>query len=202
MPRPIALFRSPPSRQKGVVATMIALVVLVITLLAVMALMRSVDTANSVAGTLAFRQAVLQEAERAYSEARAIPSIYLSPGSDKSNASIGYYASVQAASSDRPDIPAVLYNKTSDAFATLKTGAVNSGNVVTYVVERMCPNDGVATLTTCIVPGKAITGGTTSNTTTDPGIPFNTTGTAAAFRLTVRVDGPKNSIAYVQTMLR
>jgi hypothetical protein len=188
------------------VATLIALIVLVVTLFAVVALMRSVDTSNSVAGSLAFRQAVLQEAERAYTEAKTL-NVYTPPISNADNVPLGYYASVQTVSEVRTDVPKILYdaNPGNNYVGTkpLVVGAVDSGNPIHYVVERLCPLPNVdATLSSCIVPGKAITGGTSSNTTSDPGIPFNTTGSAAAYRLTVRVDGPKNSVAFVQTILR
>lgn len=191
---------SGPGRQRGMVATLIALVVLMVTLMAVVALMHSVDTANSVAGTLAFRQSALQEAERAYNQVKSL-SVYAPPLSDTDNASLAYYASVQPASEVRPDIPKALYDKTG-GYLSLDPATVDAGNKVYYMIERLCPALGAATLSSCIVPGKALTGGTSSNTTTDPGIPFNTTGSAAAFRLTVRVEGPKNSIAFVQTILR
>ncbi|SEM24557.1 hypothetical protein SAMN02800694_0341 [Luteibacter sp. UNCMF331Sha3.1] len=191
------------SRQKGMVATLIALVVLVATLLAAMALMRSVDTANAIAGSVAFRQGAMQEAERAYQDIRTkLDSTFTPPTSNSDAPSKGYYASLQTQSTERPDIPAVLYNKTAGAVVG-PMDDVGTGNKVYYIVERLCPASGVdATVTACIVPGTAISGGTSSNLTTDPGIPFNTTGSAAAFRLTVRVEGPRNAIAFVQTIIR
>jgi Tfp pilus assembly protein PilX len=198
----IASFQGGPSRQKGMIATLIALVVLVVTLIAVVALMHSVDSANTVAGSMSFRQAVLQEAERAYTEAKAL-SVYSPPGSDTDGtAQSGYFAEVQPASTVRKDLPDAIYNLDINKVHTLVLGTVDNGNNVYYMIERLCPAGGAATLTTCIVPGKALTGGTSSNTTSDPGIPFNTTGSAAAYRLTVRVNGPKNAVAFVQTIMR
>jgi len=191
------------SRQKGMVATLIALVVLVATLLAAMTLMRSVDTANAIAGSMTFRQGAMQEAERAYQDIRVkLDSTFAPPTSNSDDPTKGYYASLQAATSTaRPDIPDVLLNKTAGKVVPMD--ASTTGNTVTYIVERLCPTSGTeATVNTCIVPGTAISGGTSSNLTTDPGIPFNTTGSAAAFRLTVRVDGPRNAVAYVQTIIR
>ena len=48
------------------ISMLIAVIVLVATLLAAIALMRSVDTANVVAGSMTFRQGGVQEAEKAY----------------------------------------------------------------------------------------------------------------------------------------
>jgi len=184
------------------VATLIALVVLVATLLAAMALMRSVDTANSIAGSMTFRQGAMQEAERAYQDIRVkLDSVFAPPVSDVDQPTLGYYASLQPHTSlSRPDIPDVLLNLTSGKIATMADAGTQ--NKVFYVVERLCPAAGAATVTSCIVPGTAISGGTSSNGTTDPGIPFNTTGSAAAFRLTVRVNGLRNAVAYVQTVIR
>jgi hypothetical protein len=192
-------------RQGGVVATLIAVVVLVATLLAAMALLKSVDTANNVAGSMAFRQSAFQEAERAYTDIRTNLDTYFAPPvSDTDAPAKGYYASLQAHTSTvRPEIPDVLLNKTSGKIVVMADVAgANTQNHVAYIVERLCPAAGAATQNTCIVPGTAISGGTSSNLTTDPGIPFNTTGSAAAFRLTVRVDGPRNAVAYVQTIIR
>lgn len=191
------------SRQKGMVATLIAIVVLVATLLAAMALMKSVDTANSIAGSMTFRQGAMQEAERAYQDIRTkLDASFTPPTSNADNPGKGYYASLQAHTSTiRPDIPDILLSL-SDPAKVGHVDASTSGNTVSWVVERLCPAAGDATPNTCIVPGTAITGGTSSNGTTDPGIPFNTSGSAAAFRLTVRVDGPRNAVAYVQTILR
>jgi type IV pilus assembly protein PilX len=192
-------------RQGGIVATLVAVVVLVATLLAAMALMRSVDTANNVAGSMAFRQSAFQEAERAYTDIRTnLESYFAPPVSDSDAPDKGYYASLQAHTSVvRPEIPDVLLNLTDGKFVALAdVPGANTQNHVYYVVERLCPAAGAATPNSCIVPGTAISGGTSSNLTTDPGIPFNTTGSAAAFRLTVRVNGPRNAVAYVQTIIR
>jgi type IV pilus assembly protein PilX len=183
-------------RQKGMVSTLIAIIVLVVSLFAAVALMRSVDTSNTIAGSLTFRQGVVQEAERAYVASRTAFT-YTEPASD-TNQGGGYYSFPQPEDATHPDIPAVL---TANAAGTVGTlAALNTENTVTYVVERLCPAAGPASPTTCVVPGASIEGGSVSNQTKDNGPPFNS-GAYAAFRLTVRVAGPKGSIGYVQTIL-
>lgn len=191
--------RSSRHRQRGIVSTLIALIVLVVSLLAALALMRSVDTSTVVAGSLTFRQAVLQEAERAYVD--ALQNITFSqPTSDADNASLGYYAEPQLATArSAGDIPNVLVNQTS-GIATV-TPINSSDNSVTYVVERLCSAAGTATTSGCIVPGASLLGGSSSNQTSDSLTPFDN-GASAAFRLTVRVNGKKGTVAYVQTILR
>lgn len=186
-------------RQRGLISTLIAIIVLVVTLLAAIALMRSIDTSNTIAGNLAFRQGVLQEAERAYKAATLID--FSEPTSDNNNAPIGYYATLQPATIRlNKDIPDVLMNKTAGSIAQLPSIGTN-GNIVSYVVERLCPTTGPADPKTCIVPGATIQGGSSSNQTKDNGPPFSS-GAFAAYRLTVRVDGPQNTVGYVQTVLR
>jgi len=186
-----------PQTQRGMVSTLMAVIVLVVSLLAAMALMRSVDTSNSIASTLTFRQSALQEAERAYVDAQQNIS-FTQPNSDSDNAKIGYYAEPQPASTrSAGDIPNVLVNLTANSYASVSS---NNGNKIYYTVERLCPGAGAASASTCIVPGASTAGGSVSNQSSDNNT-FNSSPTAA-FRLTVRVDGVKNTTAYVQTVLR
>jgi type IV pilus assembly protein PilX len=192
-------------QQRGMISVLIAVVVLVVTLLAAVALMRSVDTSNTIAGSLTFRQSVIQEAERAYVDARTNIN-FNEPFSDSNGDGAGltyYYSSVQPATV-RPDMPDVLMNETAGGIHQLPqllTGSVES-NKVSYVVERLCPaGTGAASPTTCIVPGASIQGGSVSNQTKDNGPPF-ASGASAAFRLSVRVDGSKGTVGYVQTIMR
>ena len=195
-------YRVVPRQQRGMISTLIAIVVLVVTLLAAVALMRSVDTSNTIAGSLTFRQGVVQEAERAYVD--AIQNInFGEPTSDSDLAASGYYAEPQTATA-RPDgdIPNILVNGTTTSIRTVPALAtVNNDDTVTYVVERLCPVAGPAGPTTCIVPGASILGGSVSNQSKDNGPPF-VSGAYAAFRLTVKVTGSKGTSGYVQTILR
>jgi Tfp pilus assembly protein PilX len=185
-------------RQQGMISTLMAVIVLVVSLLAAMALMRSVDTSTNIATTLTFRQSALQEAERAYVDAQQ-KIIFTQPDSDGDHKERGYYAQPQPATArSAGDIPDVLIKQTLGSIGTVPDN--NDGNTVTYVVERLCPSTGTASASTCIVPGATITSGNVSNQSSDNKT-FNNLPNAA-FRLTVRVDGPKETTAYVQTILR
>ena len=189
--------RSNRFRQRGMISTLMAIIVLVVSLLAALALMRSVDTSNTIAGSLTFRQSALQEAERAYVDAQQNIT-FTQPNSDNDQATLGYYAEPQPATSrSTGDIPNVLVNKTSGSIATVSS---SNGNNIYYVVERLCPSSGTATPTKCIVPGASLLGGSSSNQNSD-NLTFSN-GAYAAFRLTVRVDGPKGTTAYVQAFMR
>ena len=190
-------FRDGRRRQGGMISTLMAIIVLVVSLLAALALMRSVDTSTTIAGSLTFRQSALQEAERAYVHAQQNIT-FTQPTSDNDQSSLGYYAEPQPATSrSSGDIPDMLVKQTS-GFTKVPGGT--NGNTVTYVVERLCPSSGAATPTKCIVPGATAMGGSSANQNSD-NLTFSN-GAYAAFRLTVRVDGQKGATAYVQTFMR
>ncbi|MFK2876826.1 pilus assembly PilX family protein [Rhodanobacter hydrolyticus] len=198
-------YRSGPSRQKGMISVLIAIIVLVVSLLAAMALMHSIDTSNTIAGSLSFRQGVVQEAERAYSAAKDSATLYPEPSSDSNQPTLGYYATPQAATI-RPDkdIPDILVNATvasCPSAVAVCLSDLSTGNTVIYVIERLCPAVGPANPGTCIVPGASIQGGSVSNQTKDNGPPFSS-GAYAAFRLSAKVIGPRGAIGYVQTVMR
>jgi type IV pilus assembly protein PilX len=189
-------------RQRGAIATLLAIIVLVATLLAAVALLRSVDTSNNIAGSLAFRQSVIQAGENAYQQALTLN--FNEPVSDADHAGLGYYATLQVPNSQ--GLPDVLVTQMGAPATNLGTTApvtgLPSGYTGYYVVERLCPPGTTATsITACIVPGAVIQGGSSSNQTKDNGPPFST-GAFAAFRLSVGVAGPKNTLGYVQTVLR
>lgn len=187
-------------RQKGMVSTLIALIVLVVSLLAALALMRSVDTSNTIASSMTFRQSALQSAERAYVDAQQHIT-FAQPVSDNDQPMLGYYAEPQPATSrSAGDIPDVLINLTSGSIAQVAKSGSNDDDIY-YVVERLCQLAGPATVTGCIAPGPSILGASVSNQTSDQNEPFNN-GANAAFRLTVRVKGKKGSVAYAQSFLR
>lgn len=199
-----------PRRQSGVIATLLAIIVLVATLLAAIALMRSLDTSNTIAGSLAFRQSVIQEAALAYVDAKKNIK-FNEPASDNDNGA-GYYAELQASSAGNKGIPDLLVSQATQAqtsgvscpgvsgIACLST-STTTGNTVYYMVERLCPTAGPVDSNKCNLPALTIVGGSSSNQTTDAGSPFNA-GAGAAFRLSVLVIGPKQTLGYVQSILR
>lgn len=182
-----------PRRQRGMIAMVISLIVMMATLLAVMGLMRSTDTNTLILGTIGFKQGVVQEAERAFAAARArIPAGRAS----EVDAPPGYYASLQPADAQRSDLPAAL----TEAEPTVGTvlAASGTGNAVRYVIERLCNGSGGADNTRCVVPEAYVSGGTNDETASE----ISRGNAVAAYRLTVRVDGPRRARAYVQTIIR
>jgi type IV pilus assembly protein PilX len=196
-------FSGSPRHQRGLIASLLAIIVLVATLLAAIALIRSIDTSTTIAGSLSFRQGVIQEAARAYASAKNNIN-FSEPASDANVASTGYFSFLQPSATTSKGMPDILVSQATSATpvaGVYQMPMLATKNQVYYVVERLCPATGPADPAKCSVPGATITGGSVSNQTTDKGAPFNS-GSNAAFRLSVLVLGPKNTLGYVQTVLR
>lgn len=199
----------PMGRQHGIVL-FIALIVMVAMSLAAIALVRSVDTANLVIGNLAFRQASILPANFAVEQAAAALFADVNPTSTPPitdpTADLpaeNYYASWQAGD-DARGIPTALQNLTNWNTAGLSRTLIVDGDTtdpnatrIRYVIERMCLAPGAAQASNCdMLPPKQNPGTTVhdeSAPTLKP-IPF--------YRVTIRVDGPKNTASFLQAMLR
>jgi hypothetical protein len=186
--------------QRGIVLV-IALIVMVALSLAGIALMRSVDTSTAVVGNLAFTQASTLPANLAVEEAvAALFEDELVANVNQDLPAQNYYATRQN-DEDARGIPEVL---TTKAKASALTRVLNPGygNEVRYVIERMCapgipvtPSRADLVKHCDMLPPKP--SGTTSMETDKielPRIPL--------YRLTVRVDGPRNTVSFLQAMLR
>jgi type IV pilus assembly protein PilX len=202
-------------RQQGLVL-IIVLIVLVAMTLAGIALMRSVNTSTLVAGNLALRQAAAQEGDTGTEY--AITWLQNNAGGTALNQNIlqnGYFASYAFDSSNPGS------GQTWDAFwSTLDptpvarpvTGtAVNSGsvwtlptdtatgNTVSYIIQRLCSGQYAPTDTknnTCV---------TSPTSTTAQGDSYGVGATQFIsssqiyYRITSRIEGPRNTVSYVQT---
>jgi hypothetical protein len=197
-----------PHRQKGMVATLLAIIVLVATLLAAVALMRSIDTSNTISGSLAFRQGVMQEAERAFVSARLELNTFTGQTGFTDIAAAGYYATLQSSIAANRGLPTLLVSQATSSTAVSGVypmpqlaavqGSTATQNNVYYVIERLCPNTGAPDPTLCSVPSPSLGGGSLANQNTGASPPP----AFVAYRLSILVKGPKNSLAYVQTIIR
>jgi hypothetical protein len=211
---------APICRQRGVVL-FIALIVMVAMSLAAVALIRSIDTGTQVVANLAFRQASIVLSNWAVERAaKGLFSQYGGPlVADITQDDLGenYYATHNQTWDDANGVPQPLQTLSNVGLAGL--GQVfppdQSGNTVHYVVERMCnpdpaltnpqrpdgsdpklPKDST-TIGWCDVVNPK--GGGMHESDRDKGFIFSP---QAFYRVTVRVDGPKNTVTFVQTMLR
>lgn len=178
-------------------ALVMALVVLAATSLAAAALVRAVDTAIAITGNLAFRQASIPAADAAIEGAIASLSD-ASPVDDRERdvPAQNYYAARQPGEDSR-GVPWALQQP--DHYpAQARTQDAGDGNLLRWIVERVCLRPGPATAANCALArvGAPAAGaaGAAAPEATFAGVPV--------FRITVRVDGPQNTLSYVQAMVR
>ncbi len=201
------------SRQQRGVVLFVALIGMVVLSLAAVALLRSVDSGTSIAGNLAFKQASIGPVNYAIEQANY--NLFEGPAASRivdpfnHAAGFNYYANLQPGES-ASGIPAGLYgySYTYPGGFTAYTDPT-TGYQVRWVIERMC--QGVAPapgpffgdpltadgLVACdlLVP-KVSLGRTTMKL---QGIPVTP---QPLYRVTIRVDGPSNTVTYAQAMLR
>lgn len=201
-----------PIRQRGVVL-LIALIVLVAMTLAAIGMMRSVDTGMVVAGNMGFKQATLQGADRGYGAAvAALKNMNATNNTalENNNAFAGYVAEVCDLDTANPCSATPWWNDPTDWTGAPYnwTGALSNwdeapsvtlanGVTVQYIVHRMCPNQGVATLVNqgggtdgCMMQQISI-----SKDVDVPPIEL------VYYRITTRSVGPRNSLSYTQTLV-
>lgn len=181
--------------QRGVVL-IIALIVLVSMTLAAIGMSRSIDTGNVIAGNMAFKQATLAGGDIgskvAYDWLNSASGGTTLQNTDTTQ---GYVATMPTDSPDWNDPNAPIWTSAR----TLNGGvADNAGNVVRYVIHRMCTTTGGYN-----DPGnQCLMSATTSSATegNDQSIgAAQYQGTPQLYyRVTTRVDGPRNTYTVVQ----
>lgn len=202
------------TRERGVVL-ILALIVLVALTLAAVALTRSVGTSNTIAGNLAFQQAATHMADRGvetavkWLEDNVNGTTGCSSGSTVAcdQAASGYLAA-------RAD-PATNQSWADYWKATLaaKSKALDkeesTGNTVRYVIHRMCETTGEANTSSnvCATSPRAVAGSCPGGTSCTGGGGRGGTGSnvdspkQTYYRITVIVDGPRNTQSMVQAMV-
>jgi type IV pilus assembly protein PilX len=192
------------SRQRGIVL-FIAMVVTVILAVASIALLRSTDTATVVSGNLTFAQAAIAAVDRSIEQSiHALFDTALVPDKTSNYLPQNYYASVtRNADGSIPELPAPLqepFSASAFAAAGLSSSllaADSGGNKSYYVIERMCLNPGPAVGSNCNLSSSAF--GADPGTQHYQGLirPGD-----AYYRVTIRVEGPRNTVSYAQAMLK
>ncbi|HCZ14776.1 MAG TPA: hypothetical protein DHV85_09290 [Candidatus Accumulibacter sp.] len=177
---------------------LVALIILVALTLAGVALMRSVDTANLVAGNLSFHQSAVQAGERSTEVAIAG---WLQPNNTVGNTSLHADNTANGYRALRDD---PVGNQSWDAFwnATLAAQAVTgatdaAGNTVSYVIHRLCQTAGAPHLANCAKQPAGINSGGSFGA----GGIAPLTNNQVYYRITTRIAGPRNTVAYIQTII-
>jgi type IV pilus assembly protein PilX len=191
--------RGPRRSQRGIVL-FIALIVLVAMSLSGVALMRSVDTGLVVAGNMAFKQSAIMGADRGTQEAvkwlqdnSAGATLY------DTNTAQGYFSSRPPAEPNW-----FLSSNWADSVAVNGGAPDASGNVVRYVIHRMCTLPGVKHDGTVGVVSNdcaryyaasaAAAGGSMA-----VGAPQFLGTPQIYYRITTRVEGPRDTVSVIQS---
>jgi len=193
-----------PRRAQQGVTLIIALIVLVAMTLAGVAMMRSVDTGTIVVGNIAFRQATVHSADNGLQEGYK----YVQTNSGTANlynddnmigvSSKGYFASTPA---NEESTWFMDQNKWTNAAVVNAGNPDASGNVVYYIVHRLCRDAGIApspdkcaaTPDNAAITGEGVDASSANYFTRPP---------ATHYRVTAKSVGPRNSITFVQTPIR
>ena len=168
--------------QRGV-TMIIVLVLMTVMLLGGMALARMTEVGTLASGNAAFREASLQASEVGVNTAYAA---LVALANENDNVGSWYYATAQA--QDASGVPVVDF----DAAPEVLLGAYS----VRYVVDRICTGalPVVDPLRQCLVKQVAQLESSTDREKPDPP-------TARQYRITVRVNGPKGTQAWVQALV-
>lgn len=192
-------------RERGVVL-LITLVVVIAMALATLAMMRSVDTSTVIAGNIAFKQSATSSADRGIET--AVAWLNANPGAlDQDHATDGYYATSQ----DSLDLtgnatPAKADDNLdwSDDTKVKILARDGAGNVVAYVIHRMCDNAGPLNGATCATeqsePGGRSQGSARQMLTYQPGS-WKSITMRGYYRITARVSGPRDNTSFVQAIV-
>jgi type IV pilus assembly protein PilX len=193
--------------QKGVILV-IALIVLVAMTLAAIALIRSVDTSNIVAGNLAFQQSASHSGDAAIEAAVSWLESCNNGGGTQligDDGTNGY--SADGTSVTHPHNPTA--GQTWDDFwrATLSSrskllnaDADSAGNKSFYVIDRLCANPGSPTDPGVSCSASTLTSSAKGNAEEGGEIPLNSSA-LVFYRITVRTTGPRNTLSYIQVMV-
>ena len=189
-------------RQRGVVL-FISLIVLVAMTLAGVALVRSVDTTNLIAGNLAFKQGTTLSADAAIETARnwLLTQTNITLWNDSTGN--GYY-SFTPTTAPGAETPWPQYNWTGAAIALAADAA---GNQVSYVIQRLCKNTGDSSSVppvnnSCINTAGTTGAGVTQGTSMGAGRVSIAGALQYYYRVTAKISGPRNTVSYVQSIIQ
>jgi type IV pilus assembly protein PilX len=183
-------------RQGGAVL-FIALIVLVAMSLAGIALIRSVDTTNLIAGNLAFKQNAIHGGDWGVEQARTW--LQGQPAANLYNDVPGQYSAAMQTGLDftATDPSAPDFDWANNSF---DPGPDPAANQVRYVIHRMCDLAGNPSSVNCVRTSAGGTVGGTQGGATYGGAALPST-SQIYYRITVRVTGPRNTVSYVQVMV-
>lgn len=207
---PMSRNMAPLKRQQGVVLVL-ALIVLVAMMLAGIGMMRSVDTANLIAGNMAFKQTTIHAGDRGISDGyNLLINTAANAKSDLSNSgdvwttpNTWYLASTTTACEVLNNCPAgqsPWWQSDANWAGAPSVSVPGAGITVSYLVHRMCTTPGLGTSdpgNTCQTFEEA---GTASGGSKVVGaVVF--AHTSVFYRITSRSVGPRNTVSFSQALV-
>lgn len=185
----------PASSQRGVVLV-VTLIALVIMMIGAVALVRSFNTSLIAAGQLSFKRDLMNRGEVGLAAAKkALTSGALNTDILRQNnlLSANYFATLRSNNDNAQGVPKDLI-KDTDFTGTLSDTQVD-GVSIRYIIERQCTTAGPFSPTTCSVfPKPAATSGGERKELV--GAEYS-----PVYRITVRVQGPRNTTTYLQGLV-
>lgn len=192
--------------QQGVVLLM-SLIILTVLLAASVALVRSFDTTLAQAGNLAFKRDLTNQAERVMPEVLArftdVTGSLSTPAARAASIVADNYSARILDTNDQ-GIPRALLGALAAAPTDAALGVVgavardrvDTGQQITvrYLVDRLCNSAGLETLPTVQCSGVDLQSRAGSG---EGGLPI---ARQITYRVSVRVDGPRNTQAFFQTV--
>ncbi|MGZ8259042.1 MAG: pilus assembly PilX family protein [Caldimonas sp.] len=192
-PRPVRARGS--ARRQGGVVLFVALIVLIIMTLAGLALLRQMGVGTSIAGNVAFKENATSVADRGTEWARAwlIANSAITSSDSIPN---GYLSSWAGG----VDPTAFDWDGQS---RTLTDDQAQTGNTTRIIIQRLCATAGMSALDpaqNCSdfpMPNAPTSRGGGSYPSVLPGV-----GPVPFYRVTTRVDGPRNTVSYTQVLMQ
>jgi Tfp pilus assembly protein PilX len=184
-------------RQQGVVL-IFSLIVLLILAIGAVAVLRSVNSSLLSAGNLAFHRDLVNQAEQAVSNVMTEFKTNAPPLSGATTADLpaaNYVSTVLPTNAQ--GVPLVLLGNNT-VFNTVASSAndipgATPDVTIRYVIDRLCTNTGTASTLNCVQSTGVPPGGSGDhNTGVAPP-------SATVYRVSVRVDGPRATQAFLQT---
>lgn len=190
-PRALGMHR----RQKGV-TLIIAMIAIVSMVFAVYAMLRSTSGSQAVAGNLAFKKNATSagdlglETARSWVLSKTTVALY-------SNEVPGYFANWDT------NFNPITYGWSAGANAKLVTNDDGMGNKVMYVIHRLCSKSGDLTSAgqNCVRPSGLSSIGVGVGTGGGGAESGSASTYRAYYRLTARIEGPRNTLSYVQAII-
>ena len=188
--------RIPAARAQQGMVLIVALVVLVVMALSTAAMLYSTGAGTWLVGNLTFRQSAVASGDQGVEKAIA----WLKATSSSSPSTLytdvaasGYHATTTDMTGSQS--PATLWSAIAGGKVSLDADA--AGNRVAYAIERLCSSTGEAATGSCAADPSTAECGQSHN------VNSNTPGCTSQvyYRITVRTEGPRNTVSYTQAMV-